>query len=47
MKNTKLFVKSKISRDKVNIEFKDLNLNYKEVKYFVDFINSSERGITR
>ena len=46
-KTFKLFVKSKISRDKVNIEFKDLNLNYKEVKYFVDFINSSERGITR
>ena len=43
----KLFIKSKASRDQVNTEFKNLNLNHKEVKYFVSFINSSERGITR
>ena len=43
----KLFIKSKASRDQVNAEFSALNLNHKEVQYFVSFINSSERGITR
>jgi UDP-N-acetylglucosamine acyltransferase len=43
----KLFIKSKASRNEVNAEFKNLNLNYDEVKYFVSFINSSERGVTR
>ena len=43
----KLFIKSKASRDEVNAEFSALNLNHKEVQYFVSFINSSERGITR
>ena len=43
----KLFIKSKASRDQVNAEFKNLNLNHKEIKYFVSFINSSERGVTR
>ena len=43
----KLFIKSTASRDQVNAEFKNLNLNHKEIKYFVSFINSSERGVTR
>ena len=43
----KLFIKSKASRDEVNAAFSALNLNHKEVQYFVSFINSSERGITR
>ena len=46
-KTFKLFIKSKTSRENVNQEFKKLNLEYPEVKYFVDFINSSERGVTR
>ena len=43
----KLFIKSKASRENVNQEYKKLNLKYPEVEYFVDFINSSERGVTR
>ena len=46
-KTFKLFIKSKSGRDEVNAEFKNLNLNYEEVKYFVNFIHSSERGVTR
>ena len=46
-KTFKLFIKSKASRDEVNAKFKDLNLNHKEVKYFISFIDSSERGVTR
>ena len=42
-----LFIKSKASRENVNQEYKKLNLKYPEVEYFVDFINSSERGVTR
>ncbi len=46
-KTFKLLIKSKASRDEVNKELQGLNLNHKEVKYFVNFINSSERGVTR
>ena len=46
-KTFKLLIKSKASRDEVNAELKDLNLNYKEVEYFVNFIKNSERGVTR
>jgi UDP-N-acetylglucosamine acyltransferase len=46
-KTFKLLIKSKDSRDEVNAELKDLDLNYKEVEYFVSFIKNSERGITR
>jgi len=46
-KTFKLLIKSKASRDEVNAELKDLNLNYKEVEYFVSFIKNSERGVTR
>ena len=46
-KTFKLFVKSKKSREEVNSLFKKLNLDYSEVSYFVDFVNNSERGVTR
>ena len=46
-KTFKLFIKSKSSREDVLQSFSDLNYNYDEVKKFVDFINKSERGITR
>ena len=46
-KTFKLFIKSKKSREEVNSSFKKLDLDYFEVNYFVDFVNSSERGVTR
>jgi len=46
-KTFKLFIKSKASREEVNELFKNLKYDYDEVKHFVDFINNSERGITR
>ncbi len=46
-KTFKLLIKSKASRGEVNAELKELNLSYKEVEYFVNFIKNSERGVTR
>jgi UDP-N-acetylglucosamine acyltransferase len=46
-KTFKLFVKSKSNRSQVNKSFNKLGINCTEVDYFIDFINSSERGITR
>jgi UDP-N-acetylglucosamine acyltransferase len=46
-KTFKLFVKSKSNRSQVNESFKKLDIDCQEVKYFIDFVNSSERGITR
>ena len=46
-KTFKLFVKSKSNRSQVNESFKKLGINCQEVDYFIDFVNSSERGITR
>ena len=46
-KTFKLFIKSKSSRENVVQEFKKLNFNYPEVDYFINFINCSERGVTR
>ena len=46
-KTFKLFVKSKSNRSQVNESFKKLGINCQEVNYFIDFVNSSERGITR
>jgi UDP-N-acetylglucosamine acyltransferase len=46
-KTFKLFVKSKKSREEVNSLFKKLDLDSSEVSYFVDFVNNSERGVTR
>jgi UDP-N-acetylglucosamine acyltransferase len=46
-KTFKLFVKSKSNRSQVNESFKKLGIDCQEVDYFIDFVNSSERGITR
>ena len=46
-KTFKLFIKSKKSQEEVSSLFKKLNLDCSEVNYFVDFVNSSERGVTR
>ncbi len=46
-KTFKLFIKSKSNRDEVLESFKKLNINCPEVDYFLNFINSSERGVTR
>ena len=46
-KTFKLFVKSKSNRSQVNESFKKLGIDCQEVDYFVDFVKSSERGITR
>jgi len=46
-KTFKLFIKSKKNREEVNSLFKKLDLDHSEVNYFVDFVNSSERGVTR
>ena len=46
-KTFKLFIKSKKSREEVISSFEKLNLDCSEVNYFVDFVNSSERGVTR
>ena len=43
----KLLIKSRATRDDVNEEIKNLDLNFQEVEYFINFVNSSERGITR
>ena len=45
-KTFKLFVKSKSNRSQVNESFKKLGIDCQEVDYFIDFVNSSERGIT-
>ena len=46
-KTFKLFVKSKSNRSQVNESFKKLGIDCQVVNYFFDFVNSSERGITR
>ena len=46
-KTFKLFIKSKSNRDEVLEAFKKLNIDCTEVDYFINFINSSERGVTR
>ena len=46
-KTFKLLVKSKSNRSQVNESFKKLGIDCQEVDYFVDFVKSSERGITR
>ncbi len=43
----KLFIKSKSNRDEVLEAFNKLNISFSEVDYFINFINSSERGVTR
>ena len=43
----KLFVKSKIPRDECINTYNKSEVNFKESKYFVDFILKSVRGITR
>ena len=43
----KLLIKSRASRQDVKLSIKELNLNFKEAKNFIDFVNSSERGVTR
>ena len=46
-KTFKLFIRSKLNRDDVLKDFNKLNINCSEVDYFINFINSSERGVTR
>ena len=43
----KLFVKSKIPRDECINTYNKSEVNFKESRYFVDFILNSVRGITR
>ena len=43
----KLFIKSKKTREEAIDTYKSLNLDYKETKYFFDFIQNSSRGITK
>ncbi len=43
----RLFIKSKSSRQDVQKAFEKLNIKSSEVDYFVNFINNSERGVTR
>ncbi|MBT3549371.1 MAG: acyl-ACP--UDP-N-acetylglucosamine O-acyltransferase [Gammaproteobacteria bacterium] len=43
----RLLIKSRASRQDVKLSIKELNLNFKEAKNFIDFVNSSERGVTR
>ena len=42
----KLFVKSKSSKEIIKNEFKKLKLDSQEIKYFVNFVSNSERGVT-
>tara|TARA_B100001564_G_scaffold356816_1_gene371743 strand:- start:3196 stop:3966 length:771 start_codon:yes stop_codon:yes gene_type:complete len=43
----KLFIKSKSSRQEVQLAFEKLDIKSSEVDYFIDFIKNSERGVTR
>ena len=43
----KLFIKSKTSREDCIKTYNESNVNFKESKYFVDFILKSRRGVTR